>query len=108
MAACTSSTFSRRSCSRSSGDVSMRKLPSGAGTNTPVRVRWLRGFVEVQIGQRQPMTGTPTLVPVPSRISSRLKRALRELAHAVGADEQQPRGERVIHAIEVVFDLSSN
>src|ERR1700722_18136081 len=87
-AAWTRSTCSRRSCNRNSGGVSIRKFPSGAGTKTPVRVRWLRGFVDLQTGQRQPITGTPTLVPVPSRISSRLKRAL--------------------HAVEVALDLPPN
>jgi hypothetical protein len=37
----------------------------GALTSTPVRVRRLRGLLEVQTRQLQPTTGTPMLVPVP-------------------------------------------
>ena len=54
----------------------MRKFPSGAGTKTPVRVRRLRGSLEVQTAHRQPTTGTPTLVPVPSKINSRGRTAI--------------------------------
>jgi len=56
---------------RSSGDVSIRKTPSGVRSATPVRVRLLRGLVDEQTGQWHPMMGTPWLVPVPSRINSR-------------------------------------
>src|SRR3989442_2893359 len=34
-----------------------------------VRVRWSRGSEDVQVGQRQPICGTPNDVPVPRKIS---------------------------------------
>ena len=48
----------------------MTKVPRGVLTATPVRVRWFLGFDEVQTEQSQPIIGTPTLVPVPSKINS--------------------------------------
>ena len=58
---------------RSSGDVSMRNVPSDVRTATPVRVRLFLGSDDAQTGQWQPMIGTPWLVPVPRSTSSRLE-----------------------------------
>src|SRR5205823_1902174 len=62
-------TRSRRSCCRRSGGVSMSRLPSGKPTSAAHRVRLSRGSVLAQTSHGQPIDGTPTLVPVPSRMS---------------------------------------
>src|SRR5271157_5105530 len=49
----------------------MRRLPAGKASSTLVRVRWLRGSLEVQTEQSHPRTGTPVDVPVPRKISRR-------------------------------------
>ena len=59
---------SRSSCVRTSGDVSISRLPPGSPRSTLQRVRLSRGSVLRQTSQPQPIIGTPTLVPVPSRI----------------------------------------
>ena len=46
------------------------KLTSPQTRIALARVRWLWGWVLVQTSQPQPMAGTPTLVPVPSKIIS--------------------------------------
>ena len=58
---------------RNSGDVSIRNVPSGVRTATPVRVRLFLGLADSQTGQWQPMIGTPWLVPVPRSTSSQVK-----------------------------------
>ena len=66
---CTSQYVPRGSnWARMSGEVSIRRLPSGRPTIALARVRRLRGFSLWQTAQPHPMAGTPTLVPVPNRI----------------------------------------
>ncbi len=45
-----------------------QQVPSGNPTATLHRVLLFFGLSERHTGQPQPMTGTPTLVPVPSKI----------------------------------------
>jgi hypothetical protein len=59
--------FSRNSCCRRSGGVSINKFPSGNPIANPQRVRLFFGSSLVQTGQSQPIAGTPTLVPVPRK-----------------------------------------
>ena len=60
--------FSRNNCVRKSGDVSISKFPAGSPKMALARSRWFRGLVLRQTAQPQPIAGTPTDVPVPSRI----------------------------------------
>ena len=48
----------------------MTNVPRAVLTATPVRIRWFFGLGDVQTAQSQPIIGTPTLVPVPSKMSS--------------------------------------
>src|SRR5216684_2353411 len=57
-----------RSCKRRSGDVSIRKYFPNISIFTDCRSRLLRGSLEVQTVQAQPMTGTPVLVPLPRKV----------------------------------------
>src|SRR3989454_4637195 len=57
------------SWSRSSGGVSIRSRLPRVSISAAVRVRRSRGSADVQVGQRQPICGTPNDVPVPSKIS---------------------------------------
>lgn len=66
--------FSRRTCRRRSGEVSIRmtrSIPSGSVNSMValVRVRLSRGSVEVQVGQSHAMMGMPAEVPVPRKRS---------------------------------------
>src|SRR2546426_9938100 len=73
--ACVNSTASIRSMpaatswSRSSGGVSIRSRLPLVSMSAAVRVRLSRGSEDVQVGQRQPICGTPNDVPVPRKIS---------------------------------------
>src|SRR5882762_7978605 len=67
--ASTWSTPAATSCSRSSGGVSISSRLPWVSINAPVRVRRSRGSADVQVGQRQPICGTPNDVPVPSKVS---------------------------------------
>src|SRR5215207_140801 len=59
-----------RSCSRSSGGVSIRMTaPPSVSTAAPTRDRLSRGSVEWQTAQPHPSCGTPKLVPVPRKVS---------------------------------------
>ncbi len=49
--------------------MSISRLPPGRPRRAPQRVRLSRGSLLVQTAQPQPMHGTPTLVPVPSRMN---------------------------------------
>ena len=51
----------------------MSRFPSGSPNMAPERVRLFLGLVLVQTVQSHPMAGTPTLVPVPSKIICPLK-----------------------------------
>ena len=51
----------------------MSKFPPGNPKIAPERVRLFLGFKLVQTEQSQPIAGTPTLVPVPSKIICPLK-----------------------------------
>src|SRR5882762_2999459 len=63
------STPAATSCNRSSGGVSIRRRLPWVSISAPVRVRRSRGSADVQVGQRQPICGTPNDVPVPSKVS---------------------------------------
>ena len=47
--------------------MSTSRLPPGSPSARPHRSRLLRGSALVQVAQPQPMTGTPTEVPVPKK-----------------------------------------
>src|SRR2546426_12377203 len=67
--ASTWSTPTATSCSRSSGGVSIRSRFPFVSINAAVRVRRSRGSADVQVGQRQPICGTPNDVPVPRKVN---------------------------------------
>src|SRR4051794_23474636 len=71
------------------------------------RSRWSRGSALVQTSQRQPMTGTPLLVPVPrmvkvaSAAALLLAEVLVQKLHAVAAQgDEGPHGVQLGHRIE--------
>src|SRR5436190_23185791 len=63
------------------GVVSMRKYFPFSSICTDCRSRVLRGFVDVQIAQRQPTTGTPVEVPLPRNVT-RMKWGILRCAEA--------------------------
>src|SRR5262245_15929774 len=59
----------RSACWRKSLDESTRILKSPHSRSSEGLRRWLRGSLEVQTRQPQPMTGTPVEVPVPRNVT---------------------------------------
>src|SRR5688572_11216832 len=80
---------------RSSGGVSIRmRVPPSLSTYAPTRVRLSRGSVERQTSHRQPICGTPKLVPVPRKVSFTRARPRRAASHAL--DLERVRRSRLV------------
>ena len=62
---------SRSACIRKSGPESTSSVRSPARTTTDERNRLSRGFSDRHTGQSQPITGTPTEVPVPRNVKEK-------------------------------------
>src|SRR5882762_920307 len=91
------------SCNRSSGGVSIRSRLPWVSISAAVRVRRSRGSADVQVGQRQPICGTPTDVPVPRKISRTSHyRELDEVGAALGVSRDACRHHDAIAGLRVL------